>query len=188
MGWDTMTRMTEYVAPPPPPNPYAAPQAPRAAYAGWWQRVGAYLLDTIFTLPGLIPFFIGFGILVNDQQTTFSPDGSEMTTEPTRHAWATAWPWLVLGVVLILGLWIWNRLISQGRTGYSWGKRIVAIQLIKESTGRPTGVGLSLLREFVHIVNGAICYLGWLWPLWDRKRQTWSDMITRTVVIRQPKG
>ena len=31
-----------------------------------------------------------------------------------------------------------------------------------------------------------VCYLGWLWPLWDRRNQTFADKIMNTVVIIQP--
>jgi len=31
-----------------------------------------------------------------------------------------------------------------------------------------------------------LCYLGWFWPIWDRKRQTFADKIMRTVVVIQP--
>jgi hypothetical protein len=32
-------------------------------------------------------------------------------------------------------------------------------------------------------VDGAICYLGYFWPLWDNKRQTWTDKIMSTVCV-----
>ena len=181
-----MTGMPDYVVPPPPPNPYMVSTPPRQTYASWIQRVAAYLLDLIFALPGLVPLFIAFRILATDQQMIVSR-GNEITIEPTRHAWATGGPWLAVGLVLTVAIWVWNRLIRQGRTGYSWGKSIVGIQLVKDETGYPTGAWWSLLRELVHSVNSALFGLGWFWPLWDRKRQTWSDMITRTVVIKTPR-
>jgi uncharacterized RDD family membrane protein YckC len=32
-------------------------------------------------------------------------------------------------------------------------------------------------------VDAFICYIGFLWPLWDTKRQTLADKIMQTVVI-----
>lgn len=186
-----MTDMTEYAAPPPPPPPYMVQTLPRDVYASWGQRVGAYLLDMLFSLVGIVPMIAGFVVL-------FSHTRSEMTTDaygnpyvqevPTGSTVGPGVALIVIGVLLLIGIWIWNRVLRQGRTGYSWGKSIVGIKLIKESTGQPTRGWWCLLREVVHSVNGAIFALGWLWPLWDSKRQTWSDMITRTVVIRQPKA
>ena len=31
--------------------------------------------------------------------------------------------------------------------------------------------------------DSIICYIGWLFPLWDSKRQTLADKIMKTVVI-----
>lgn len=33
-----------------------------------------------------------------------------------------------------------------------------------------------------------ICNIGYLFPLWDPKRQTIADKIMKTVVINAPKG
>jgi uncharacterized RDD family membrane protein YckC len=36
-------------------------------------------------------------------------------------------------------------------------------------------------------VDGIICYIGWLFPLWDAKKQTLADKIMGTVVVTAPK-
>ena len=77
--------------------------------------------------------------------------------------------------------------MKQGRTGYSIGKGVLGIKLIAESDGQPIGAGMAFVRYLCHIVDG-ICYIGYLWPLWDRKRQTFADKIMKTIVINQPQG
>ena len=62
------------------------------------------------------------------------------------------------------------------------------MKLIGERTGQPIGAGLSFVRQLAHIVDSILCNLGYLWPLWDRKRQTFSDKIMSTIVINQPQG
>jgi uncharacterized RDD family membrane protein YckC len=42
---------------------------------------------------------------------------------------------------------------------------------------------LAIGRSFVHIIDGIPCYLGYLWPLWDAKKQTFADKIMGTVVV-----
>ena len=71
----------------------------------------------------------------------------------------------------------------QGTTGSTIGKSALKFKVISESTGQPIGTGMSLLRQIVHTVDGAICYLGYFWPLWDNKRQTWTDKIMSTVCV-----
>ena len=78
--------------------------------------------------------------------------------------------------------------IRQGRTGYSLGKTVVGIRLVKVSTAQPMGAGLCFVRQIAHYVDSLVCYLGWFWPLWDSRNQTLADKIMNTVVIIQPDG
>ena len=52
-----------------------------------------------------------------------------------------------------------------------------------EKTGQPIGFGLSIVRQLAHIVDAIICYIGYLFPLWDAKRQTLADKIMTTVCL-----
>ena len=42
---------------------------------------------------------------------------------------------------------------------------------------------MAFVRNLCHIIDGAICYIGFLFPLWDAKRQTFADKILATVVV-----
>ena len=57
--------------------------------------------------------------------------------------------------------------------------------LVRESDGQFIGGGLSFARQIVHIVDGFPCMLGYLWPLWDAKKQTFADKIMGTVVVKR---
>jgi uncharacterized RDD family membrane protein YckC len=70
-----------------------------------------------------------------------------------------------------------------GQTGQSYGKRIAGTRLISESTGTTIGGAMGIGRYFVHILDAIPCYIGFLWPLWDSKRQTFADKILKTVVV-----
>ena len=37
-------------------------------------------------------------------------------------------------------------------------------------------------------IDGAICYLGFLWPLWDDKKQTWGDKVASSSCIQAAKA
>jgi uncharacterized RDD family membrane protein YckC len=88
----------------------------------------------------------------------------------------------LLGLVS-LGLTIYNRWILGGRTGQTWGRRTLNIRMVSEQTGQPIGAGMAFLRDLCHILDSLSCYIGWLWPLWDAKRQTFADKIMKTVVV-----
>jgi len=164
-----------------PPQPYAGPAygpsgySPYATeyYAHWRRRVGAYLLDYLLLLPGWLLALFGLVLA--------TPSGG--TRSRAASGGSSVGVVLVLvGYALMLGLTIWNRYIRAGRTGQSWGKKVVGIHLVRESDLRPIGAGMAFVRDIAHIVDG-VFYLGYLWPLWDPKRQTFADKICSTVVL-----
>lgn len=80
-----------------------------------------------------------------------------------------------------IALWLAYR---EGTTGQSPGKRRLGIRLERADTGTPIGFGQAIVRRLVHILDALPCYLGFLWPLWDERRQTFADKVTATVVVR----
>ncbi len=147
-----------------------SPYGGSANYAHWGKRVGAFVIDQLllyaaYILPAIVGVIIG--------------GGSES---------AAAGFFGLVGLVAGIAVFVWNTCLRQGRTGYSIGKGVLGIKLIREETGEPVGAGMSFARQIVHIVDALPCYLGFLWPLWDSKRQTFTDKILGTVVIDQPKG
>jgi len=78
---------------------------------------------------------------------------------------------------------LWNTVFKQGSTGQSLGKEVAKTRLIDEQTGQPLGAGMTFVRQLAHFVDGAICYIGYLFPLWDQKRQTLADKIMHSVVV-----
>jgi len=147
---------------PPAPGGYGAPgpagyggnYAAPGNYANWLQRVGAYVID-------YIPFVILYIIGIVTHNTAI----------------------LVLFLLVAIGITGYNRWYQAGRTGQSWGKRVLGITLVSEQTGQPIGAGMAFVRDICHFVDSIICDIGFLFPLWDAKRQTLADKIMRTVVV-----
>jgi uncharacterized RDD family membrane protein YckC len=148
-----------------PPGAYGAAPTPGAPLAGWGQRLGSGLIDWLaLPLPAYIVAAIGQGI--------GGGFGALLT---------------VVGYLAAIGVVLWNA-YQGGATGYSIGKGVLGIKLIGDKTGQPIGGGLAIGRYFLHILDGLPCYLGYFWPLWDAKKQTFADKILSTVVIVQPKN
>ena len=170
--------------PPPPPGPQggwgAAPAPVPAAggygapapYAEWIKRVGGYLVDVAVLVPAYLVGFLGAAIA--------SADNDAMSIVGALIA--------IAGYLAAIGVAIWNMIFRQGRTGWSIGKQVVGIRLLKEDTGQPMGAGMCFVRAIAHIVDAIPCYIGFLWPLWDAKRQTFADKIMTTVVVQQKKS
>ena len=139
--------------------------------SGWWRRVGAYLLDAIFTS---IVSWVGVGLIYG---------GSE-----------------ALGVVLVLAgivvafLYFPITMMREGENnGQSFGKQILGIRVIRDS-GESVSFGWALLRQFVviyllfSVVGGFLFGIPWLidvlWPLWDSQNRALHDMIVSSHVVR----
>lgn len=172
-----------YGAPPVPPasSPYGAPQmpgpapvygsamAPQRDYAQWPTRAVGYIVDMVLTLPGIVLMVLNAGS-VDSVTGQFSGPG----------------PLYYLGALYGLAIAIWNRWIKGGQ-GQTVGRKVAGVTVVKESTGQPLGTGMAFVRDLAHIVDNVICYIGWLFPLWDAKRQTLADKIVGTVALRVPK-
>ncbi|MFF2845022.1 RDD family protein [Streptomyces sp. NPDC058001] len=89
----------------------------------------------------------------------------------------------LVGALALLGIAIWQ-LIQEGKTGQTVGKKALNIRLLRESDGQPLGVGMAFVRRIAHFLDSIACYLGWLWPLWDAKKQTFADKVCSSVVVR----
>src|SRR6266545_2461442 len=162
--------------------PYGPPEPPGyfmgRKLAGWGARVGASLLDSLFiaaptlVIVGLafVPLLLATRGLGPDEQ----PNGVAVTVTVVLFC---------LAFVVQLGLTIYSRYYLQGTTGQSWGKRVMHLRLVRMADGQPIGGGMAFVRDIAHTVDGLICYIGYLMPLWDDRRQTVADKMLNTVVL-----
>jgi uncharacterized RDD family membrane protein YckC len=142
--------------------------APPGQLAGWPIRVGASLLDSLILM---IPTFVGIIsalVIDGDQEELGSGGGIAM----------------VGGFFVAFLVWVWNRVIQQGRTGQSFGKKLTGLKVVDAQTGQLIGMGKNLGREVCAQIFNQFCILNVLWPLWDDKQQTWHDKVVSDIVIR----
>ena len=86
--------------------------------------------------------------------------------------------WAVGGLAYIV---IYCRKVAAGQ---SWGHKAMGIRIIDANTGSTISAGRVFGRQLARIVSGCVCYLGYLWMLWDGRKQTWHDKIVGTVVVK----
>lgn len=97
---------------------------------------------------------------------------------------------LVFGWFPVIDFLVWLASIAymvylgylEGVTGQTPGKAIMGIRLVNEQ-GDVIGSGPGIGRKFAHVVDSAVCLLGWLLPLVDAKRQTIADKLLQTYVV-----
>jgi uncharacterized RDD family membrane protein YckC len=180
----------QYPQSPYPQAPWAGPPGftrPPVQLGSWGSRAVALLLDVLFAilmyLPGIIVLIVAFATA----DATTELDGTTTITNINGSL-------VALGVALCLVAlcWqIWNQGWRPGAQGWSWGKQILGLKLVREATLQPPGgwIGIArmLLRGFLgNITGGIYTVLTCLWPLWDEKKQTLDDKILSTLVIRVP--
>lgn len=170
----------------PPAQPaYGAPPAPPAQpgygqqevhhhhygsggqLAEWGSRAGGYIID--YLVIGA-PFFVLYLI------------GSLLSSSGGGAA-VIGVLFILIGAAVYLGAFLWI-CYQEGTTGQSIGKRQMGIRLVSAQTGQPIGFGMAFVRKIAHVLDGAVCYLGFLWPLWDDRKQTFADKVCNTLVVR----
>lgn len=154
------------VAPPVPPGPLAGVVEP--LYATWGQRVVAALLDNAI-LAGVTWLALGprFGV------PTLTPGWGTAAEDAAR----SGGPLVLVPIAALVVL-----LVLQATTGWTPGKLVVGIRVVREDEHRPAGLGRTLARWVLHFLD-AILLIGYLRPVWHAKRQTFADSIVRTVVV-----
>ena len=63
-----------------------------------------------------------------------------------------------------------------------WAKKSSRLKIVKVS-GEPIGAGTAFLRWVGYLVSGLFFCLGFIWIIFDRKKQGWHDKIAETVVL-----
>jgi uncharacterized RDD family membrane protein YckC len=163
-----------------PPPPPAGAALPKEAYTPWFTRVVGYVIDIV---PAAVVIGIGAGIAFGtaDNQCTSDTNGNGVYCTSSFTAFGVIIYALAYLVVLAYAIWNWG--YRQGTTGQTIGKSMMKFKVVSEKTGQPIGFGLSIVRQLAHIIDAAICYIGFLFPLWDAKRQTLADKIMSTICL-----
>jgi uncharacterized RDD family membrane protein YckC len=70
-----------------------------------------------------------------------------------------------------------------GAVGQTIGKKTVGLKVVRQDNGQLIGGGMGIVRMICHFLDG-ICFVGYLFPLWDPMKQTFADKIMNTVVVK----
>ncbi|MCB5169990.1 RDD family protein [Streptomyces bambusae] len=149
-------------------QPYGgAPGYPNQAavqqqYAGWGSRFVARIIDGLIV--GILPVIL---MVTSIDSSTGEIGGL-----------------YYVGILLAIGGSLFLSYLL-GTTGQTPGRKAVSIQVLKESTGRPLGFGMAFVRGLLDFINALPCYVGYLWPAFDAKKQHFADKIVGSVVVKK---
>jgi uncharacterized RDD family membrane protein YckC len=85
-----------------------------------------------------------------------------------------------IGIIIAIAYFTY---FEGGPTGQTLGKRVMGIRVIDFNTGGPIGYSRAFIRYIGRIVSAIVIYIGYLWMLWDREKQTWHDKFANDVVV-----
>lgn len=132
--------------------------------ASWPVRVGAFAID------------VGVGIAVVATMAVVA-----LTAPRGSSLW---WAATVLAALVVLAMAV-NRWVLPAGKGFSLGRAVFGIA-VRTGAGAPVGMWRLLGRDVAHLLDTAALFVGWLWPLWDRRRRTFADLLLRTEVRPVP--
>ncbi|MGW6914970.1 RDD family protein [Kitasatospora sp. NPDC054939] len=156
------------------------------SYAGWGSRVAASLVDgLIIGVPVMILYIVGAAVGWEDAPsctpTKLNSYCAGVSSTPTINGAGIAIMGLAYLLGLVAGIWL---LYSEGKTGQTPGKKLVNIRVVREADGQPLGFGMAFVRRLAHFLDSLACGIGYLWPIWDAKKQTFADKVMNSVVVK----
>ena len=134
-------------------------------YAGFWVRVGASLIDCVLMVVVLAPIvyaIYGPAYLESDALVQGPLD------------FLLTW---VLPAVAVILFWVYK--------GATPGKMVFRARIIDARTGGRPSTGQLIGRYLGYFLSTIGFLLGYLWVIWDRRRQAWHDKLAKTVVVRR---
>ncbi|WP_216900149.1 RDD family protein [Synechococcus sp. CCY 9618] len=129
------------------------------AYAGFWVRTAASLVDSVLISLITGPFLLLFyGLFFQ-----------------LRSATADLVIGTVLSALLVILFWRWK----QGTPG----KLLFRLRIVDARSGGEPSLRQWCLRYLGYVLSTLPLLLGFLWVAWDPRRQGWHDKIAGTLVI-----
>jgi uncharacterized RDD family membrane protein YckC len=172
------------VSAPPPPVAASAPVSAPLPYAGFWERVAAYLID------GLI-LGIPFGIVVIVLIFLFGGFGMMMRQSPEdpRTALAFAAPMVLvffLGMFFFVLLqWLYFAGMESSARQATFGKAVMSLRVVNYE-GQRISFAHATGRFFAKIISGIVPLLiGYIMAAFTARKQALHDLIAGTLVLKR---
>ena len=135
------------------------------AYAGFWIRVWASIIDTVLIAIITIP------ILLAIYGTQYFE--SEKIIEGPMD-FLISW---VLPAIAVITFWVYKAATP--------GKMAISSKIVDAQTGDQPSTGQFVGRYFAYFISILPLGLGIFWVAFDKKKQGWHDKLAGTVVVRK---
>jgi uncharacterized RDD family membrane protein YckC len=157
-----------------PAAPIPAP-APDYAYAGFWRRGGAWLIDTVLlTVVFVVMDFVGSAIAV----ISLVSSGQDITNDN-----ATGIQFALLVIMFVLA-WLYYAGLESSPWQGTVGKRLLKL-VVTDMHGERITFGRASGRYFGKILSALIALVGYIMVAFTQRKQGLHDLLAGTLVVRQ---
>lgn len=175
-AWTPISEIAELGGRPAPAAPIGLPAeshplggepagVPAVAYAGFWLRAVAYLIDSLI-------LSIPMAILWLPRVAPNDTDVEKLTRDPE---------FLLVGFVLS---WLYFAILESSPWQATLGKRLLRLR-VTDLRGQRLGFIQASLRQFGKIVSSLVFDLGWILAGFTPRKQALHDILARCLVVRE---
>jgi uncharacterized RDD family membrane protein YckC len=153
-----------------------APPVILGRYAGFFTRLAAFVIDRAIIAAITSGVMWVFQVILDffRVDTWLDSTNTELQIRGLVIALGgTVAIYLLVHVLYDIGFWL--------LAGQTPGKRVLGLRVVR-TDGTRLRFGNALRREIGYLVS-YILYLGFLWILFDNRRQGWHDKIAGTIVV-----
>ncbi|GEM_PF-1351265 len=132
-------------------------------YIGFWPRLAATIIDSVILLVITIPLLIaiyGWGYIDDERFIVGTYD------------FLLSW---VFPLVATIAFWFYKQATP--------GKMVLKLIIVDAKTGGKPSLQQYILRYLGYFISFLALGIGYLWIIWDPKKQGWHDKLAGTVVI-----
>ena len=149
--------------------------ASEPVYAGFWLRVGAFLIDF-----GILVSIAYFGLMFVSMLFVGVTLGT--STMPPENPFPAFAGWAWLWILPVAGPWLYHALFESSNRQATPGKLACGIKLT-DLAGERIGFGRASARYFASWITSVTFLIGYLTVAFTDKRQALHDLIARTLVV-----
>ena len=146
-------------------------------YAGFWIRVGAYIIDAIIISVAQWIIFAAFGV---------SMFGATSLDPAAADAFATTGGIIAYAITTIGGILYFVLLESSAKQA-TVGKMALGL-IVTDLSGNRISAARALGRYFAKILSALILLIGFIMVGFTEKKQGLHDMLARTLVVKGKPG
>ena len=155
-----------------------------SAYAGFWLRLLAYIIDSIILGIFIVPILVGAGMMMGlATAVTTLPHGRDPFAEgfpPVFAEFISVFVLLTLG-----GTWLYHALLESSEWQATAGKKALGL-MVTDLGGGKISFARASGRHFAKIITGLIPFgVGYILAGVTEKKQALHDMLAGCLVMRK---